>query len=384
MKALFSLLLTVAPAIGFAQQATATLPPPTEYNVIFSESDFETKPWMKEFQYVIVVNKANKGADKQSIRIYKDQQLVTADDIRSNLQQMQYQDNNADFERSPLGPIDVNFAWSGRDGRYDWNSSNRGGRSNRDTWSWDDQEDDQYDNGPGAEISYDEHADVSWGLSDLKNRIWSAGNVFKVSTGREEFEQKGQHGSQKDNYTITPAGYFVPQYFTPHHKSDSYSSKTCSETGGYGYVEEVRQGWFGPQTVQVWKELPKCVYMDDVTFFNGGIALHRAITGTEPDLGNRASGGCTRLPGAVAKYLYVNLQAAKGKPVPQIKQDGSVVLDKNGQIVRETKHKSEWGTLDARSALIIVQNKYVEPPPAPKPAPKPAPAPTKPAPAKPK
>lgn len=369
MKALFSLLLTVAPAIGFAQQTTATLPPPTEYNVIFSESDFETKPWMKEFQYVIVVNKANKGADKQSIRIYKDQQLVTADDIRSNLQQTQYQSDNSDFERSPLGPIEVNFAWSG------------GRQPPRDTWQWDD-EDDQYDQygDNQTQVSYDEHADISWGLNDLKNRIWSGGNVFKVSTGREEFEQKGQHGSQKDNYTITPAGYFVPQYFTPHHKSESYSNKSCSETGGYGYVEEVRQGWFGPQTVQVWKELPKCVYMDDVTFFNGGIALHRAITGTEPDLGNRASGGCTRLPGAVAKYLYVNLQAAKGKPVPQVRQDGSVVVDKNGQIVRETKHKSEWGTLDARSALIIVQNKYVEPPPAPKPAPKPAPV--KPAPGK--
>ena len=36
----------------------------------FVESDFNTQPWLKEFTNVIVINKANSGSDKQTLRVY--------------------------------------------------------------------------------------------------------------------------------------------------------------------------------------------------------------------------------------------------------------------------------------------------------------------------
>lgn len=41
----------------------------------FSENDFQTYPWLKEFEIVIVVNKADEGSDKQSLRLYQNGKL---------------------------------------------------------------------------------------------------------------------------------------------------------------------------------------------------------------------------------------------------------------------------------------------------------------------
>jgi hypothetical protein len=101
--------------------------------------------------------------------------------------------------------------------------------------------------------------------------------------------------------------------------------------------------------------------MEDVIFFNGGIALHKAIPGTEPALGTKASGGCVRMPGAVANYLYEHLKEAKTSvALPVVKQNGTVATDEAGNIIRVMKNKSVWGELEARSALIIVHSTVVE------------------------
>ncbi len=42
----------------------------------FSVLNFKTDPWLKEFAIVIVINKANEGNDKQTLRIYKNQVLT--------------------------------------------------------------------------------------------------------------------------------------------------------------------------------------------------------------------------------------------------------------------------------------------------------------------
>jgi len=42
----------------------------------FSESDFQNYPWLKEFKVIIVVNKANDGSDRQTLRLYIDQKLT--------------------------------------------------------------------------------------------------------------------------------------------------------------------------------------------------------------------------------------------------------------------------------------------------------------------
>lgn len=42
----------------------------------FLESDFQTQPWMREFTNIIVINKANEGNDRQTLRIYTNGKLA--------------------------------------------------------------------------------------------------------------------------------------------------------------------------------------------------------------------------------------------------------------------------------------------------------------------
>ncbi|MFZ4404147.1 MAG: L,D-transpeptidase [Pseudobdellovibrionaceae bacterium] len=54
------------------EKAKAKTPKPVSYPVeAFKESDFTDKPWMKDFRYVIVINKAQKGKTAQRIRVYE-------------------------------------------------------------------------------------------------------------------------------------------------------------------------------------------------------------------------------------------------------------------------------------------------------------------------
>ncbi|MGZ3770620.1 MAG: L,D-transpeptidase [Bdellovibrio sp.] len=49
---------------------------PEHFSGKFSERDFTTKPWMREFQYVIVVNKAKRGPYAQTERLYENGYLI--------------------------------------------------------------------------------------------------------------------------------------------------------------------------------------------------------------------------------------------------------------------------------------------------------------------
>lgn len=49
----------------------------------FQESDFQNYPWMKEFTNVVVVNKANEGSDKQTLRLYVNGKLQLLTKISS-------------------------------------------------------------------------------------------------------------------------------------------------------------------------------------------------------------------------------------------------------------------------------------------------------------
>ena len=259
---------------------------PPEANVHFQESDFSAKPWLRDFQWVVVVNRANSGRDHQSIRVYHNQQLLQLTEVEqylSNLSQTEDLTNAKDV--------------------------NRRDRAAR--------------------------------IEELSRKMWAPG-VFKVSTGRNNFEAQGEHHSQHDSWSVTPTGFYVPQSFQAKHKSESYSNKMCDSFAGKIFSAITRK--------------VLCTYMENVTFFNGGIGLHKAIPGTEPVLGSKASGGCVRLPAALAEFLFLNFQEAKGAPVPVVKVDGTVQLDANGAVVTETTHRGDWGTLEARSVLVIVED----------------------------
>jgi lipoprotein-anchoring transpeptidase ErfK/SrfK len=273
-KLFFSLILSL-----FVSQIATAQERPTEFEAGFEESDFDTKPWMREFQYVVVVNKATEGMDKQTVRVYQNGHRVTLQQVEAFIQ-----------------------AYGSKD------SQKR--------------------------------------LGELADKTRN-NDTFMVSTGRDAFETKGEHGSQNASWTVTPTGYFMPQYFDPKHRSTSYSKKGCG--GLFGKIAKLVTG----------KEA--CAVMENAIFFNGPIALHKAIPGTEGALGEKASGGCVRLPGALADFLYQNIMNARDpRGVPAVDNNGNLKLDANGQAVYTQTSQSIWGSLEARSALIIVQNKIVQ------------------------
>jgi lipoprotein-anchoring transpeptidase ErfK/SrfK len=148
----------------------------------------------------------------------------------------------------------------------------------------------------------------------------------KVSTGRDGFERKGQNHSKNDSWTVTPTGYYTPNFLSRNHRSSAYGGKFSWLTGG--------------------TKMPFAI------FFNGGIALHEAPTGTESMLGKKASGGCIRLPSSLASDLFDRVQETEGSKNPRFNVNGTAMLDKNGQQMYSTK--------SGYSTLIVVQNVVLE------------------------
>ncbi|WP_295903164.1 L,D-transpeptidase [uncultured Bdellovibrio sp.] len=58
----------------FEKETTAKLD--EHFTGRFTEQDFTDKPWMKDFRYVIVVNKASRGATAQTMRVYESGLLI--------------------------------------------------------------------------------------------------------------------------------------------------------------------------------------------------------------------------------------------------------------------------------------------------------------------
>lgn len=78
MKSIFILIATSFFSLSAAQAQVwednsniETKTAPTDPKVRhFQESDFQHYPWLKEFTNVIVINKANSGSDRQTIKLY--------------------------------------------------------------------------------------------------------------------------------------------------------------------------------------------------------------------------------------------------------------------------------------------------------------------------
>ncbi|MBC7714709.1 MAG: L,D-transpeptidase [Rhizobacter sp.] len=217
---LFAFALTSTGVFAQDEGAATSAERPYDVAVNFT-ADTLQQPWVKEFRYVVVVNKAVKGSEKQSVKVFEYGQLITTD---------------------------------------------------------------------------------------------------KVSTGRDAFEKKGEHHSKHDSWSVTPTGFYSPDYLDIDHKSSSYGGRFSWLVGG--------------------------VKMPFAIFFNGGIALHQAPKGTEGQLGTNASGGCIRLPGALASDLFARVNETNGAKIPKFTVDGQPKLDKDGhQLYR-----------NGFSALIIVQS----------------------------
>lgn len=60
----------------YAAEALTTPKLQEHFSGRFLESDFTEKPWMRDFRYVIVVNKASRGPTAQSLRVYEGGSLI--------------------------------------------------------------------------------------------------------------------------------------------------------------------------------------------------------------------------------------------------------------------------------------------------------------------
>lgn len=199
---------------------------PVDVEANFKESYFETQPWINEFRYVVVVNKAVDGREAQTIKVYEYGELI-----------------RKEF----------------------------------------------------------------------------------VSTGRDAFERKGEHHSKKDSWSVTPTGYYTPEWLDKDHRSSSYGGIFSSIFGG--------------------AKMPYSI------FFNGPIALHEAPKGAEGALGSKASGGCVRLPQSLAGDLFERIKETSGARIPRFTVEGAPVLDSTGHL--------QFRKQPGFSALIIVIKKVL-------------------------
>jgi lipoprotein-anchoring transpeptidase ErfK/SrfK len=330
----FSLLTVIASAQQKVEvQPTAgmpTVPAPIQYPASFSEQDFFSKPWMTNYKYVVVINKSTEGSDKQSIRIYRNGKIVSYSEIASFLSALNPKD------RADLKNLDLVIK------KAESNKNTFGSQPTTDMY-------------PEIVVPRDvsvkslkETYEVlektlnerSYRIDELAKKQWSP-NVFKVSTGRDQFEKKGEHHSQNDSWTVTPTGYYTAQFYSRKHKSESYSNSMCDSALGK-FIGKLAK-----------KEL--CTYMEFAVFFNRAIAVHKAIPGTEGMLGKKASGGCVRLPGALAEFIY-NVTNEAVAPIPMLNNSGELAYGKDGRIQFMESIKSVWPLMPTRSVLFIVHD----------------------------
>lgn len=81
---IFALLLVVSISTYAGDEIAIPLTLPADFAARqFSESDFKNYPWLKEFKHVVVINKANEGSDRQTLRLYENQKLVMLTKVSS-------------------------------------------------------------------------------------------------------------------------------------------------------------------------------------------------------------------------------------------------------------------------------------------------------------
>lgn len=74
---------------------------PENYRGTFSESDFNAKPWMRDFRYVIVVNKSEHGPNRQSMRMYEYGNLIHQAKVSTGRENLELRRKNKECTGAP-------------------------------------------------------------------------------------------------------------------------------------------------------------------------------------------------------------------------------------------------------------------------------------------
>lgn len=149
-----------------------------------------------------------------------------------------------------------------------------------------------------------------------------------VSTGREKLELKRVADNCKRRppnsyYSTTATGYYPVQQLIELHRSGSYDV-----------------------------DMPYAMFYDR----QFGMALHEVPPAYVRNLGQRASGGCTRMRSETARNLFERIRRTEGSEIPMINKDGSPITDFRGNVKTTRTLKLFGGTIPAYSAVVIIQD----------------------------
>ncbi len=277
--------------------------------VPFQESDLQTKPWIRGYEYVVVVNNSNSYVQNEA--------------LPSNVPLMLP-------DLSSLGIIldNVNSVMPAQSFDYQYGSLAMQVRKF------------------GA-VKKENNKRVLSGIKGAQTvRVYHRGQlirVAKVSTGRHEFELRDRiqacgNRPASSYYSVTESGYYNFQELVKDHKSVSFDEA----------------------------DMPNSMFY----IRNRGLALHEVNLNEKiAALGSRASGGCTRMDPSTAGSLFEAIKATQGATIPVIDIQGNPVLDAQGQVVYKNQETITFygGTSRERSnvvpsfnALLIIQPHTVE------------------------
>lgn len=69
---------------------------------VFTEQDFYSKPWLRDFRYVIVVNKAQQGRTAQTMRVYEYGRLIKYSKVSTGRETLELRRKNKECYGAPL------------------------------------------------------------------------------------------------------------------------------------------------------------------------------------------------------------------------------------------------------------------------------------------
>jgi lipoprotein-anchoring transpeptidase ErfK/SrfK len=307
-------------AVLMYERLSTPLPKGLNRKVIpFVEADFQ-KPWIRAFEYVIVVNNSSPYVHFQELP--NPMPFFTEPLIRFGIEDVTR--FNA-FQNSPVSPEQSQSNAEIFISRY---------RS----------EANKVKN--FGEVVYERNArgervPKRSGLQEAQTlRIYRNGQLIRmsqISTGRGSFQKRGRkpHCEQpfESYHTYTEPGYYTFQDLKKEYKSKSYDA-----------------------------DMPNALFYH----VGRGLALHEVNLDSKiATLGAPASGGCTRLDPDTAANLFEAVLATEKSTIPVIDIQGRPVLDARGQLTYKSSEEIVYaeGTSKekriqsgkAYSALLIIQ-----------------------------
>lgn len=294
--------------------------------VVFHESDFRTKPWIRAYEYVIVIN-------NQSPYLHHTELPATMPLVTNSLKEFGIIDVTKTNSYNSVNDT-LTSEQSASNAAYFVNQFAKEAKKVSNF----------------GEIIRERNARGEMvpkrsNLPEVQTmRIYRNGQLIrkaKISTGRGSFQLRGRKAHcekpVESYHTYTEPGYFNFQELRKDYKSKSYDA-----------------------------DMPNSLFYN----MGRGLALHAALPTKIPYLGAPDSGGCTRMDPDTAETLFESILATENSTIPVIDILGNPVLDARGQMTYKrsetviyaegTSREKRIETNRSYNALLIIQNEPVK------------------------